>query len=150
VAATMMMMMMNMKMTMTVTKLNVCWLIGMQHASQRFSSQNNSWIFAEPINLQIRLTLDASYLFPITFFRHMSGLGNVLIFPDSTPWPWPRSLAFPQSQALHLLLGSPRKSTRQLDASLSRLGRGIECWQSIESECCDYDTDTSPHTTKKR
>ena len=34
-------------------KVNVFWLIGMP--VQRFSSQNNSWIFAEPTILQMRL-----------------------------------------------------------------------------------------------
>ena len=37
-------------------KVNVCWFIGMPVSiSQRFSSQNNSWIFAEPTILQMRL-----------------------------------------------------------------------------------------------
>ena len=73
----------------------------------------------------------------------MSGLGQLLMFPASTPWS--SGFAFHQSQALHLLLASTCASTPQLDASLSRLGRGIEYWQSIESEFCDRDT--SPEST---
>ena len=88
--------------------------------------------------------LDASCLFLITLFRHMSGLGNVQMFAASTQQS--SGFPFPHSQALQLLLLSTCESIPQLDASLSRLGSGIECWQSIESEFCDYDT---PHKTKK-
>ena len=88
--------------------------------------------------------LHASCLFLITFFWQMSGLGNVLMFPASTPSS--SGFAFPESQALHLMLVRTCESTPQLDASLSRLGSGIECWQSKESEFCDYDT--SPKTKK--
>ena len=101
-----------------------CMLVD-RYASQRLSSQNNSWILAEPTILQMRLHADASCLFLITFFRHMSGLGNVQMFAAF-------GFAFPQS--LHLLFLSNRESIPQLDASLSRLGSGIECSRSIESE----------------
>ena len=64
-------------------------------ASQRFSSQ------ACKVRLYVRCKL--SCLFLITLFRHMSGLGNVLMFPASTPWP--SGLAVRESQARHSLLG---------------------------------------------
>ena len=44
-----------------------CMLVH-RYASQRLSSQNNSWILAEPRILQMRLHADASCLFLITFF----------------------------------------------------------------------------------
>ena len=79
----MMMMIMIMTMTMTATNFNVCWLIGMPVSGfpARFA-----------MRLYVRCKLSCSFL--ITLFRHMSGLGNILMFPASTPWP--SGLAFPQ------------------------------------------------------
>ena len=65
------------------------------YGSQRFSSQ------VCKMRLHVRCKL--SCLFLITLFRHMSGLGNVLMFPASTPRP--SGLAFRGSQALPSLLG---------------------------------------------
>ena len=128
-----------MTLTMTAKSMYAGWSVCQSAVFQ----PEQLWIFAEPTILQMRLHADASCLFLITFFRHMSGLGNVLMFPASTPWS--SGLAFAQSQALHFVLAQTCESTPQLDASLSGLGRGIECWQSIESEFCDYDT--TPEST---
>ena len=121
------MLIMMMTMTMTATKLAVFQPEQFTEICRTYNSAN-----------EVARSMQAACFWQRSFFRHMSGLGNVLMFPASTPWS--------SGLALHLVLASTFESTPQLDASLSRLGRGIECWQSIESEFCEYDT---PHKTKK-
>ena len=120
-----------------------CMLVD-EYASQQFSSQNNSQRFAEPTILQMRLHARCKLLVSD------NSLSTHVRPRQRSDVPSKYSLI--KRPRLSTISGSSFCACKHLrkhsttDASLSRLGRRIECWQSIESEFCDYDT---PHKTKK-
>ena len=124
-------------------KVNVCWFIGMPvYASQRFSSQKNSWIFAEPTILQIRLHARCKLLVSDNI------LSTNLRPRQRSDVPSKYSLV--KRPRLSRIAGSSLCACTHLrkhsttGCILVKTCRGIEYWQSMESE---FDYDTSPEST---